>query len=557
MLVELRIQNFAIIEELSLELSPHLNIISGETGSGKSLVLDAFQLILGARPKTSYFRKGTDGWCIEALLSLADVPEQVRVLLPEQVREEEEILLHRTMNTAGRGKVYLNGQLATVQMLQQIATKMLALCTQGQQMHLHDPRYILSLVDDYVGCGELLARYEAQYRLWQEQERALQALLSEKEARVRKQAEIEFLLHELSELQPVAGLREELEGKVRRAHLFEETVAAIQSASGLLLDDTGVFALLNQLRRELNSIPEGARPSFDEQLGRAEEELSELERQLGSFQNEEELTTEELEEASHRLSELARLERKYKTDDAGLELLYEGAKRERDEFGAESGEQEIRARLEAAEQELLALGAELRKERVRGGASFEKDVKRELTDLGMKSVRLTLDFEHHEPREHGTETVKFLFSPNPGEELQLLQETASGGELSRVMLVLKKLFRDRSGVNILVFDEVDTGVSGAVAQAVGEKMSEISKFSQVVCITHLPQVACYAEKHFAISKESGRRTRSVLKVLEGDARIEELAKMVSGYEVTPAARESARELLSSKEMSAKPLGAAR
>ncbi|MCB0331180.1 MAG: DNA repair protein RecN, partial [Bdellovibrionales bacterium] len=164
----------------------------------------------------------------------------------------------------------------------------------------------------------------------------------------------------------------------------------------------------------------------------------------------------------------------------------------------------------------------------------------------MKSVKLQLDFEEHEPRESGTETVRVMFAPNPGEPPKPLQEVASGGELSRVMLIIKKLFRDRSGVNILIFDEVDTGVSGAVAQAVGEKMCEISEFSQVICITHLPQVACYADRHFAIAKSSGKRTRSIVSVLEGEQQVEELAKMLSGYEVTAAARESARQLLSSK-----------
>lgn len=546
MLVELRIRNFAIIEELSLELSSGLNVISGETGSGKSLILDAFQLILGARPKTSYFRKNTDGWEIEALLSLDDTPSPLRELLPEQVRDADEILLTRTMSTSGRGKVFMNGKLATVQMLQDIASKMLALCTQGQQMQLHDPDYLLSLVDEYVGAMDLLSDYQKMYGDLKRLEGELARYLVDKEARVLKQAETEFLLHELGTLAPYAGMREELQKRLTLLKNSQNAASSIQKVSSLLLDHSGAYSLLEHIRKELSQFPSEMREKCDEKVQLAEDALSDLERTLSSFDLSEEGVAEALEEVSHNLSELARLERKYKTDDAGLSLLFEKASGDTDDGEGERREALLREAIEERRGAVQEVAGKIRKLRYAGAKKFQQAVKDELGDLGMPEVKLDLKFDEHEAGPFGTESVRFLFSPNPGEEARELQEIASGGELSRVMLVIKKLFRDRSGVSILVFDEVDTGVSGAVAQAVGEKMSEISQFSQVVCITHLPQVACYADSHFSIAKEKGARTKSTVKSLDYDDRLEELAKMLSGYKVTPAARESARVLLSSK-----------
>lgn len=546
MLVELRIRNFAIIEELSLELVPGLNVISGETGSGKSLVLDAFQLILGARPKASYFRSGTDGWEIEALLSLSEIPSDLRELLPEQFREEEEILLSRTMSAAGRGRVFMNGSLCTVQMLQQISSRMLALCTQGQQLRLHSSEYILDLLDEYAGITGLVSAYREQFSELKKLEGELEQIAEAKERNLMRQAELEFIIQELSELAPQAGMRLELEMQIQRLRDAEKNADSVRNGLEILLDEQGVFSLLARCRKELARLSPEVASELLQRLDSSVDQLTELERDLGRHSLPDDDAQRELDRCQERLSELARLERKYKTDDSGLSTLLERATADsahNDDLGRE------RLLKEAIEEKTVVVSKsaqEIRKKRYVAAAEFEKRVREELVDLGMPNVTVQLAFEEHSIGERGTESITFLFAPNPGEEPKPLSEIASGGELSRVMLVIKKVFRDRSGVNILIFDEVDTGVSGAVAQAVGEKMYDISGFSQVVCITHLPQVACYADRHFSVSKEVDGRTRSNISVLAGDAQVEELAKMLSGYKVTSAARESAKELLASK-----------
>jgi DNA repair protein RecN (Recombination protein N) len=546
MLVELRIRNFAIIEELSLELVPGLNVISGETGSGKSLVLDAFQLILGARPKASYFRKDTEGWEIEALLSLADIPTDVRELLPEQVRDNEEILLSRTMSSTGRGKVFMNGSLCTVQMLQQISSRMLALCTQGQQLRLHSSEYMLDLLDEYAGIVGAVSVYKQHYRELRKLEGELEKLLGDKERNLMRQAELEFIIHELSELDPEEGMRGKLEEEIQRLRDAEKNAHSVKSTLELLLDERGVFSLLARCRKELSNLSSDISVESLKYLDESVGQLTELERDLGRHHFPDEEAQSELERCQERLSELARLERKYKTDDAGLHLLLERAKNDSSQSD-ETGKEGLLKDAIHEKREMVSTSAhELRQMRYKAARMFEKSVRKELKDLGMPNVTIELSFQEHEPGERGSESVTFLFAPNPGEEPKPLSEIASGGELSRVMLVIKKVFRDKSGVNILIFDEVDTGVSGAVAQAVGEKMYDISGFSQVICITHLPQVACYADRHFSVFKEVDGRTRSNINTLSGDEQVEELAKMLSGYKVTTAARESARELLASK-----------
>lgn len=546
MLVELRIRNFAIIEELSLELVPGLNVISGETGSGKSLVLDAFQLILGARPKASYFRTGTDGWEIEALLSLGEISSDVRELLPEQFRDEDEILLSRTMSTAGRGRVFMNGSLCTVQMLQQISSRMLALCTQGQQLRLHSSEYILDLLDEYAGITELVSIYRNQFSELKKLEAELTQLTADKERNLMRQAELEFIIHELSELAPEPGMRQQLEIQIQQLRDAEKNADSVRNGLEILLDEQGVFSLLARCRKELTRLSPEVSAELLQRLDSSVDQLTELERALGRHNLPDEYAQHELERCHERLSELARLERKYKTDDTGLSTLLEKAatdSAQNDEMGKE---RVLKETIEEKTRVVSKSAREMREKRYLAAAEFEKSVREELRDLGMPNVTMKLDFEEHGIGERGTESVTFLFAPNPGEEPKPLSEIASGGELSRVMLVIKKVFRDKSGVNILIFDEVDTGVSGAVAQAVGEKMYDISGFSQVICITHLPQVACYADRHFSVSKEVDDRTRSNINVLAGDVQVEEIAKMLSGYKITSAARESAKELLASK-----------
>lgn len=545
MLVELQISNFAIIDHQTVTFDKGLNVISGETGAGKSIILNALELILGVRPKQHSVREGADALEIQALFDLTTLDERSRNELPDIARGEE-LAIVRSISQSGKGRVYINGKLATVALLEEFSSKLINICGQSHHVRLLDPRFHLQLVDEFAGNGELLRSYQERFTQWRQSEDLLENFerrLRESEAR---RGGLEELVAELEGAELRAGLREELESKVKKLSNAERLIQGVSRIVDSFTDEAGIFSSMTSVGAELSDLSK-----FDDSLKKTGElfhsaftELKEFHGDLQSYLRSMELDEEELEQLREKLAEVARLERKYRTNSEGLLELLESSKNELSQLGDAINIEQLRKRVEAEYQQVLELGTTLSSSRKGAGEQLGLQVKGELRELNMKDVSLSLALASCSPTSMGLDKGELLLSSNKGQAMKPLRQIASGGELSRITLVLKKILRDRSGVNVLVFDEVDTGVSGQVARAVGIKLKELAKDSQVICITHLPQVASLADQHLRVEKRvEDERTRSVVTKLSADQRVEEVARMLAGYKITEAARESARELL--------------
>ncbi len=547
MLSELHIKNFALIEDQQISFSSGLNVISGETGSGKSIVLQALELILGARPKAKYVRKGTEAWEVEALFDLSRVTAEIRAGLPEIVGKSDELVLSRSQSDSGRNRVMINGNLATVAMLEEISKGLINVCGQGFYNRLLDSEYHLSLLDSFAGLGDDLGLYRRIFQDWKAAEdRYLKAKQAQDRSVVRK-AELEFIVEELGKVNLTASLRSDLEAETKRLGGAESLIARSQEVVELINADTGINAnirAISGLIIDICKIDEG----FESERQRFEglkAEFFEFSRDLEHYADHIEVDQESLSAKRNLLAEVARLERKYRLDCAGLVNLFQKSTIELNNLGNTENLESLQQQAAHLHDQVLACARLLSKKRRGIAEKFCRSVETELKELNMNGTRLEAQFQEVQAGKDGCDAVELLIMTNKGEEAKPLRLVASGGELSRLMLVMKKILKDQSGVHVLVFDEVDTGVSGKVARAMGEKLKSLSQGSQVLAISHLPQVASLADRHLLVRKEVSDRAYTRVELLSSEQRVEEIARMLAGYEITASARESARELLSS------------
>jgi DNA repair protein RecN (Recombination protein N) len=546
MLCELIIRNFAIIDEQTIPFRPGLNVLSGQTGSGKSIILNALELILGARPKSEYIREGAEQLEVEAFFDLSGLDSTIYDELPD-IAKAKELAISRSLNIAGKGKVLINGRLATVGVLEEISSKIINICGQGQFIRLLNANFHRALIDEFANNQEVLEDYSRAYTQFQKLLKKQKEFLEQNSKGEIRRSELNELIAELQAIDYKAGLRQELEETVKRLESGEKIISGLETISSAFDETGGLLDKLSTLDAKLFDIGK-LDPNIAE-LGRrlhsSRGDLQELCRDLGRYSDKIELNEEALQLKREQLAELARLERKYRTNDVGLAKLLEQARTELKtlEQGGLGGNFE--KDLSDSREEVNRIALLLRQRREEAGQKLVKLVASDLKALNMPDAKLKLVLDEISPGSYGTEMPEILISTNKGEAFKPLKQIASGGELSRIMLVLKKNLRERSGVNVLVFDEIDTGISGAVARAVGEMLKSLANHSQVICITHLAQVASLADHHLLVDKKVGKRAISLVRTIEGKEKIEEIARMLAGYEVTQASRESARELLSS------------
>jgi len=549
MLSELTISNFAIIERQSLTFHPRFNVISGETGAGKSIILNALEFILGGKGSTALIRSGAEQMEVQALFDLSEVPESIRAELPEIVGEGDELVVSRTQPREGRGKVLINGRLGTVSLLEEIVRKLVNICSQHHQTKLLDAKYHLELLDGYADNARLGEKVKEAYELWHAAKCELLSLQASEASGAQRREELRHTLEELEALPNLkVGRRAELEGEIKRIGNFERLNQAGQRALDLLTGEEGlgvklreVSAVLAELRRY-----DPATATIINDFEVARDALTRSELAIGRYVHTIDADTSSLEDLREELSEIARLERKYRTDDAGLCERRERAREEISRLGGGPGAQALEREVAAKLHDFKTQALELRKTRQKAAKTLTSSVTEALAELNMADARLEVRFGECDPTPRGVDRVDFLMSSNKGESHGALSQIASGGELSRVMLVLKKILREQSGVNVLIFDEVDTGISGGVARSVGRMLKDIASQSQVVCITHLPQVASLSDKHFLVQKEIGDRAVTVVRALTEGEKVDEIARMLAGFTITEASRASARELIESR-----------
>src|SRR3984957_429708 len=559
MLLELNIRNSAIIEEAHLEFGAGLNVLSGETGAGKTIILNALGLLLGSRASPDMIRTGEKEAVVEGLFELEGEAAMPELASGKRDGGGRELLVRRVIaEGGGRSRVTIDGDLATVQSLGKIGASLVQVYGQHEQHSLLRAESHREILDRYANLDNELASYRERYARAEE----IQSRLQDLNRRDRESADLlelaRFRATELERAGLVAAEDEDLSReRTVLSNASKLTDAALEAEQALYGSDGAATEKVS--RAEARLIDAAA---LDPKLGDALEmiksaraNLEEAARALGADASKIEADPARLEEIDNRLQELTRLKRKY---GGSIDTAIETLERSRAEIGELEGIGESKAMVEAAMtaalDELYAHANKLSSIRKRAAADLGRKMEAELKSLGMRSPgfeprlgALSSDetgFDHAGVAlgPFGIDTVEFHLSPNVGQPAMPLLRIASGGELSRVMLALKRLEAQRRGLAPMIFDEVDAGIGGAVAQVVGRKLKQLSRFHQILCVTHLAQIAAFADRHFTVEKEERRgSTRSRVAVLQGD-RTEEIARMLGG-EVSDKFRRAARELL--------------
>jgi len=542
MLKQLRIQNFAIIDEVSIEFGKGLNIISGETGAGKSILMDALLLILGGRASSELIRKGSEEATVEALFELDDCPQTNALLEEHGLSQDEELIVRRIVHTNGKNRIFINGNMVNMATLQMITSKLVDLCSQHDQQLLAKPEEQLLWVDRHGSLGDLREKVHSLFLAWKEKKTMLESLTTDASQRSQR---IDFLRFQVNEIEE-AGLSNEKEDVELEAELkmldnaeslfgFSQEVEEFLSGSNES-DSSSLsrVAVLLQKSKQLSSI--------DPQLGEAHEALNQIKLQaeelgffIRSYSQKVSRDEAKLESLNERLALLAKLKRKYGPSLADTLTSLEKMREELDGLeNHESTLERVRGELDSLKEQFEQVAAQISTKRKKSADSFSKSVMKELADLNMEKARFQVSFAvSAQPAPYGNDLVKFEIAANPGETLAPLNKIASGGELSRVMLAIHNVISSQGEIGVYLFDEVDAGIGGKTALSVGAKLKKVAGHNQVVCITHLPQVASFARHHYHVSKSVKKKNgeeRTVASVihLSKDERILEIARMLGG-----------------------------
>jgi DNA repair protein RecN (Recombination protein N) len=553
MLRYVAIENFALIDRLEVEFQPGLNLITGETGSGKSILVDAVGLLIGARASQEMVRQGFDTARVEGLFLLPDESSPSVELEAAGIDPtERELAVRREITLSGNNRIFLNGRLATLSTLASLGSRLVDIHGQHSQQELLNPSTHLDFLDGFGGLGTLGAEVGGAFRELSEIRRELDRLRRSERERLDRIDLIRYQRSEIEKLELRPGIDRELDGERNLLVTAERRLEAATEAYRMLYeDDASVVSLLDKVGRRLEELarldPDQTR--LAERLREARYAVEEGALRVRDYVGGIEFDPRRLEQLEERLAELGRARRKYgRTVE---EILRYGEEIQAELERLESRELEI-GRLEGEESVLRDAyrdgAAELSGRRRRAAERLAEAVERELSDLAMEGTlfRAALGTELGLETERGGDRVEFLISPNPGEDPRPLARIASGGELSRVMLALNAVLQSDERPRTLVFDEVDAGIGGGVARSLGEKLVRVAGRHQVFCVTHLPQIAAFADQHFHVGKVR-RRGRNIveIRILDRDARVEELARMLAGDRITDTTRRQARELLSS------------
>ena len=549
MLRELSVKNFAIIESETLRLGEGLNVLTGETGAGKSILIEALGFLLGARGSSSWLRAGADRLEVTGLFDSKDFPKEIRtqfkIVAPT-------VMVRRELDASGKTRAIINSQSAALSVLAALGEKLVDFHGQHEHQTLVRPSAQLDLLDRFGGLEAELGEAEEAFTAWSGLRAELESAQMSDEERRRRVELARFQLQELDEADLKPGEEEELEAALPRLKNAERLRTLAGGAYQLLYEDEG--AILSGLQKaarslaELSKIDESMRATQDA-LEAARLSLEDIAHGLGDYRGKMEADPGKLDAILSRQDALSRLKKKYGPTVEALIAARERAAVELSRLeNSEQRQDELEIKLAEAHKKLDAVCEKLHKARLKAASKLETRVLKELKTLGMASSQFSVSVEMEEGRygKTGADAVEFMLAANPGEPMRKLSAVASGGELSRVMLALKTVFAQADQIPVLVFDEVDAGIGGTVARAVGTKLAALGQGRQVLCVTHLPQVACFGREHFQVMKEvAGGRTKVGVTRLDGAHRLEALALMLGGREATAASRKHAQELLES------------
>jgi len=553
MLLELRIKNLAIIDELDLTFSRGLNILTGETGAGKSIILNAVYLLLGDKAPEEVIRGSENEASVEALFDLSGnrrLRERIREKDPklQDPEEKDTLLVQRTITRSGRGRVFVNGHLATLGMLSEIGGEVLSIYGQHEHQTLQQVETHLDILDEFGGLLPLRGTFQGQFEAITRLSEEIRRIREEKERRSRERELMAFQAREIEASGIQVGEEEALKEERRVLAHARKLMEFAESAGGALYGDeesaTGKIQAILRQGRDMASV-DPSLSSLLESLDSARIQLEEASLMLREYSRRIEMNPERLEEIENRLEVIDQLKRKYGPTVEAILLL---RSRLDEQLTSWTTDEERLTTLESGlvplQKEVEALAQRLSQERRRTAEELKKATEKELGSLGMKKTTFDVQIGVLPLSSKGVDRVEFLISPNVGEAVKPLAKIASGGELSRIMLAMKRILARVGGRQVLIFDEVDSGIGGATAEVVGRKLRELSRHHQVICVTHLPQIASFADEHHSVGKEvrSGR-TVTIVQRLEEDGRVDEIARMLGGVKVTDRTRAHAREML--------------
>ncbi len=548
MIRSLRIRNLATIEDIELHLPKGFSILTGETGAGKSIIIDGIRLILGEKGSSEMVRTGKGETSVEAIVSMPQ-PSDAQTA-------EGELFMQRKISAKGAGKGYIDGVLVPIKKLKEKGEKLVDIYGQNDHAFLRHTENQLDYIDQYAEAMPLRDEIS-------QAAKKLKRLVKEKKELEEKKREreqrLDFLDFQVKEIEK-AALKTDEEEELRQDRNIQKNAEKIRALVDKALDiaydqENSISPLLSRLQDIVSELS-----SFDKAFKEVEEAINQFSITIGEFSNflinfkeKRDVSPERLEEIEERLSQIEKLKRKYGDSIQDILSYLDKAKKEFKEVSTSQEKlEELDKEIEEAFANYKEKTAELTKLRTKIAGKLERKIEREITLLGMKKARFKIKMTSSSPRpeamekvkEKGSEEVEFLISPNPGEELRPLRKIASGGELSRVMLALKSIGKETERMKTLIFDEIDSGIGGKTAECVAQKLNELAHQHQVICITHLPQIASFAPRHYRIEKRIIKnRTFTFAKDLNFEERVSEIARLQAGSRLTETALRNAREML--------------
>lgn len=554
MLELLHIENIAVIERADIQFRPGFNALTGETGAGKSIVIDAMGAVLGGRTSRDLIRTGSKKALVSAEFSA--VPQDLPGLAECGVEPDEDglLMISREIDADGKNSCRINGRPVTVSQLRVLGANLLNIHGQHDGQQLLDEEQHGAYLDRFGRLDGILGEYRGIYDSMAELRRKMDALRMDEAEKARKVDSLQFQIGELERAELRPGEEEELQERRDLLRNGEKYLSAVSGADQCLNGDEesgGAVALLQEAENALLSV-KGKNSRLGEIWDRLEQlrcEAYDLAETVRDIAGEFDFSPEELDAVESRCDQLYRLEKKYGGTVEEMLGYLDRSRRELDEIQmADDTLARLEGQLAKAEKAVLAVGAKLTEARKAAAGELEQRILRELRELDMNKVQFSIEFTPKDPGADGCDQVRFLMSANAGEDLKPIAKIASGGELARIMLALKNVLAEQERVGTLVFDEVDTGVSGRAAQKVAEKLAQVAQHKQVLCVTHLPQLAAMADSHFSVEKgEKDGRTYTKVVQMDRERRKAELARITGGSKITDALLQSAGELLDEAE----------